>query len=84
MLYYLGMTYKYNKQTPVCKTKLKLSYSFRCDQVYDICSNEFGHILLCYLSLTYKYNKQFLKQSSSLATALDETKFITFVAARVA
>jgi hypothetical protein len=32
--------------------KLRLSSSFRCDQIYKYEINNFGHTLLCYLSRT--------------------------------
>ncbi len=49
-------------------TRLMLSSSFRCDQIYKYELYDFGHTLLCYLSRTLLFNK--------LASGLLATKAI--------
>jgi hypothetical protein len=63
--------------------KFMLSYSFRCDQVYNNNCFDLGHAMLFFLSQTQMFNMpeaSLLNKSSSLAAALNTTKLIIVTA----
>jgi hypothetical protein len=81
LLFCCSLTWMSNKLPSVYRTKLKLTYSFRCDQSHNFHKYDFGHTVVL-LKLDFDVQQSdlnLLNQSPSLALVLGVTKIIAII-----